>query len=41
MSVAAAMVTPLLQLRGIETFYGKIQALPLRRLAELRMRATS
>jgi branched-chain amino acid transport system ATP-binding protein len=27
MSVAAAAVTPLLQLRGIETFYGKIQAL--------------
>ena len=27
MSVAAAALTPLLQLRGIETFYGKIQAL--------------
>src|ERR1700747_1850866 len=27
MSVAAAPLTPLLQLRGIETFYGKIQAL--------------
>ena len=27
MNVAAAAVTPLLQLRGIETFYGKIQAL--------------
>jgi branched-chain amino acid transport system ATP-binding protein len=27
MSVAAAVLTPLLQLRGIETFYGKIQAL--------------
>ena len=27
MSAAAAALTPLLQLRGIETFYGKIQAL--------------
>src|ERR1700753_2746974 len=27
MNVAAAALTPLLQLRGIETFYGKIQAL--------------
>ena len=27
MRVAAAALTPLLQLRGIETFYGKIQAL--------------
>ena len=27
MSVAAPALTPLLQLRGIETFYGKIQAL--------------
>src|ERR1700689_5519389 len=27
MSVAPAALTPLLQLRGIETFYGKIQAL--------------
>ena len=31
MSVAAAALTPLLQLRGIETFYGKIQALRGRR----------
>ena len=42
MNVAAAALTPLLQLRGIETFYGKIQALnqsqhrdPLRRFRHL------